>query len=152
MDTFRLLVPSHCGEGLVLLSSLCCSGSRLFYMESALRCTQFQPLGVPEKRGTKSCTCFLCLARQSGSGNQELEGRALPGCGALSPLRGPSLSFCPCQSGACAFCPPHPQPLSLPTPVRSLRPVFRRDPPGGCRPSRISGSLWLETGGLFAIR
>ena len=24
------------------------------------------------------------------------------------------------------------------------------DPPGGCRPSRISGSLWLETGGLFA--
>ena len=26
-----------------------------------------------------------------------------------------------------------------------------RDPPGGCRPSRISGSLWLETGGLFAV-
>ena len=25
------------------------------------------------------------------------------------------------------------------------------DPPGGCRPSRISGSLWLETGGLFAV-
>ena len=24
-----------------------------------------------------------------------------------------------------------------------------RDPPGGCRPSRISGSLWLETGGLL---
>ena len=27
-----------------------------------------------------------------------------------------------------------------------------RDPPGsGCRPSRISGSLWIETGGLFAV-
>ena len=24
-----------------------------------------------------------------------------------------------------------------------------QDPPGGCRPSRISGSLWLETGGLL---
>ena len=26
-----------------------------------------------------------------------------------------------------------------------------RDPPGGCQPSRISGSLWLETGRLFAV-
>ena len=26
-----------------------------------------------------------------------------------------------------------------------------RDPPSGCRPSRISGSLWLETGALFAV-
>ena len=25
------------------------------------------------------------------------------------------------------------------------------DPPGGCQPSRISGSLWLQTGGLFAV-
>ena len=25
------------------------------------------------------------------------------------------------------------------------------DPPGGCPPSRISGSLWLEPGGLFAV-
>ena len=29
--------------------------------------------------------------------------------------------------------------------------VFSCDPPGGCRPSRISGSLWLETGRLFAV-
>ena len=35
--------------------------------------------------------------------------------------------------------------------IRVLAPVFSRDPPGGCRPSRISGSLWLETGGLFAV-
>ena len=26
-----------------------------------------------------------------------------------------------------------------------------RHPPGRCRPSRISGSLWLETGGMFAV-
>ena len=29
--------------------------------------------------------------------------------------------------------------------------VSSRDPPEGCRPSRISGSLWLETGGLSAV-
>ena len=36
-------------------------------------------------------------------------------------------------------------------PVGCLHPVFSRDPPGRCRPSRISGSLWLETGGLLAV-
>ena len=29
--------------------------------------------------------------------------------------------------------------------------VSSRDPPSGCQPSRISGSLWLETGRLFAV-
>ena len=93
---FRLLVPSRCGEGLVLLSPLRCSGSRLLYMARALRCTWFQPSGVPQKRGTKSCACSLCLPRLSGgrgSSSQGLDGRTLPGCGAPSPLRGPSLSF-----------------------------------------------------------
>ena len=47
---------------------------------------------------------------------------------------------------------PHPQPQSPPVPVGCLCPVSRRDPPGGCRPCRISGGLWLETGGLFAVR
>ena len=56
---FGLLVPLRCGEGLVLLSSLRCSGSRLFYMERALRCAWFQPLGVPQRPGTKSCACVL---------------------------------------------------------------------------------------------
>ena len=35
--------------------------------------------------------------------------------------------------------------------VGCVRLVFRRDPPGGCRPSRISGSLWLEIGGLCSV-
>ena len=29
--------------------------------------------------------------------------------------------------------------------------VSSHDPPGGCQPSRISGSLWLETGRMFAV-
>ena len=87
-----LLVPFRCGEGLVLLSPLGYSGSRLFYMERALRCARFQPSGVPQKPGTKSCACFLCLPHQSGSGSQELDGRTLPGCGAPSALCVPSPS------------------------------------------------------------
>ena len=62
-------------------------------MERALRCAWFQPPGVPQKRGTRSRACFLCLPRQSGSGSQELDGRTLPGCGAPSALRVPSPSL-----------------------------------------------------------
>ena len=81
---------------------------------------------------------FCAFPGPSSSGSQELAGHTLPGCGAPSPLRGPSLSFR--------------------TPVRCVWLVSfsrelgsSRDPPGGCGPSRISGSLWLETGGLFAV-
>ena len=65
------------------------------------------------------------------------------------------------QPGACrAHSPRVPRAFSLPgpslsfplAPVGRVRPVFSRDPPGGCRPSGISGGLWLETGGLFAVR
>ena len=118
MDLFRLLVPSRCCVGLALLSSPRCSGSWLFYMERALRCTRFKPSGFPQKRGTKNSAYFLCLPRPSVSGSQGLDGRTLPGCGAPSALRGPSLSFRPCQSGACTFSPPRPQPQALPAPVR----------------------------------
>nr|XP_020756587.1 protein eva-1 homolog A-like [Odocoileus virginianus texanus] len=47
-------------------------------MERALHCTQFQPSGVPQKRGTKSCACVLRLPHPTGSGSQELDGRTLP--------------------------------------------------------------------------
>ena len=53
------------------------------------------------------------------------------------PLRSPSLSFCPSRLGAPCVC------------FGEL--VSSCDPPGGCRPSRISGSLWLETWSLFAV-
>ena len=48
----------------------------------------------------------------------------------------------------CAFSPLRAQPQFPTAPVRCVHLVFSRYPPGGCRPSRISGSLWLETGGL----
>ena len=47
---------------------------------------------------------------------------------------------------------PSGSPAPVPSaPVGCLCPVSHRDLPGGCRPSRISGSLWLETGCLFAV-
>ena len=140
---FRLLVPWRCGEGPALSSPLRCSGSRLLYRERALRRARFQPSGAPQKPGTKSCACVLCLPRPSGSVSLELDRRTLPGCGAPSPLRGPSLSFRLRQLGVCAFCPPRCQPQSPPAPVGCLRPVSRRDPPGGRRPSRISEGLLI---------
>ena len=85
-------------------------------MERALRCPWFQPSGVPQNRGL-SCAFILCLPLPSGSGIQELDRCTLPGCGAPSPLLGPSLSFHPCQLGACAFSPPHPQPQTPPAPL-----------------------------------
>ena len=81
-----------------------CSGSRLLYMERVLRCTRFQPSGVPQKPGTKSCACFLRLPHQSCSGCQELDGRTLPGCSAPSARCIPSPSPRPRRSGACALC------------------------------------------------
>ena len=137
---FQLLVLSPCGEGLALLSRLRRSGSWLLYRERALRCARFQPSGVPQKRGLH-CACVLCLPRPSGSGSQELDGRTLPGCGAPSPLRGPSLSFRRRQSGVCTFSPPHPQPQFPPALVGCVHPVSRHDLPGKCRLSRISGGF-----------
>ena len=119
-------VPGLCGEhaqcsghagfapahGCVSCPCLHCSGSWLLCMERALRCVRFQFSGVPQKLGL-GCACVLCLPRPSSSGRQELDRRTLPGCGALSPLGGPSLSFCPCQSGACALCLATPLPADV---------------------------------------
>ena len=153
-----LLVQSCCGEGGALRTDICvwgaltafrphwvcpvqgclcfprlhCSGSRLLYMERALRCLQFQFSGTPQKRRF-GCACVLCLPRP--------ERLWQPGAWAPSPLRGPSLNFLAFGSSLVpAAC------------VCSQELDSSRDPPGGgCRPSRISGSLWLETGGLFAV-
>ena len=81
--------------GLPLLTGVCfpqlhCSGSQLLCMERALRCVLFQFSGSPRKRRL-GCACVLGIPRRSSSGSQRLEGRTLPGCGAPSPLRGPSL-------------------------------------------------------------
>ena len=88
----------------------------------------------PPQRGSLG-PAFCAFPGASSSGSQELEERTLPGCGAPSPLRGPSFSFR--LSGAPC--------------VTSGELVSSRNPPGRCQPSRISGSLWLETGYLFAV-
>ena len=129
---------SHCVPatlGLPLLTGVCsprlyCSGSRLLYMEQALSCVSFRVLHKSVDSVAPGFCAFPCW---SSSGSQELDGRTVPGDGEPYPLRGPSLSFRVGQSGACALC------------------LVSSNPPGRCQPSRISGSLWLETGSLFAV-
>ena len=128
--------------GLPLLMDVCsprlhCSGSRLLYMEQALRCMRFQFSGIPQKREL-SWAYVLCLPRPSSSGSQELDERPLPGAVRLLP------------SAAPASVSAHTSRVRVPC-VYSWELASSRNPPGRCQPSRISGSLWLETGGLFAV-
>ena len=96
----------------------------------------FRFSGTPQRRRL-SWACILCLPRSSSSGNQELDERTLFRCSATSPLPSHSLSFQARQSG-------------MPC-VSSVELISGCDPPGGCQPSSLSGSLWLETGSLFAV-
>ena len=80
---------------------------------------------------------FFAFPDLSSSGSQELDGRTLSWWGVPYPLCSPSLSFHAHQLGALCVC------------SREL--ASSCDPPGGCQLSRISGSLWLETGSLFAV-
>ena len=149
-----LLVQSCCGEGGVLQADiaglcgehlqssghtgfapltgvcspcLCCSGSRLHYIERALRCVRVVPVfQYSTKVRTRLPLCFV-----SSLAARSLMGTLSPGAVHLLP------SVAPASVSVCT--------------VGCMRLVFSRDPPGGCRPSRISGSLWLETGGLFAV-
>ena len=120
----------------VCFPRLHCSGSSLFNREWALSGMRFQFSGTPQKHRL-GWAFVLCLPRPSSSGSQELDGRTLPGCGALHPLHGPSLSV-------------HAHRSSVPC-VCSGELVSSRDPPSRCQTSGISGSLWLETGSLFAV-
>ena len=155
------LVQSCCGEGGALqtnVTGVCgeqlqCSGhsgfapahsacafpSTLLRLQAALRalpCVRFQFSGSPQKRRL-SWACVLCLPHPSSSGSQEPDELTLPGYREPYPLRGPSLSFRTRRLGTPCVC--------------SQELASSRDPPGGCQPSRISGSLWLETGSLFAV-
>ena len=106
---------------------------------------------------------FCAFPGLSGSGSQELDGRPLPRCGAPSPLRGERPrqpeAWVPSPWVRRTLSPPQPQPQFLRVWVRCQRLVFvlrswplaATLPAGGCQPSRISESLWIETGGLFAV-
>ena len=113
-----------------------CSVSQLLYMEWALHGMWFL-FSCPPQKCRLSWACVLCLLHPSSSGSQELEERILPRCGAPYPFRGPCLSFHACWLGAPCVC--------------SEEKASSRDPPDGCQPSRISGSLCLEPGNLFAV-
>ena len=101
--------------------------------ERALRCVRFQFLDIPQKRRL-SWACILCLPCRRSSGSQELHGREAPTPGAARLL--------PSTVPACR--------VHVPC-ICSWELASSHDPPGRCRPSRISGSLWLETGDLFAV-
>ena len=120
------------------------SGSRLLYRERALSCMHFPGLShsgsgfwVLHKGADSVGPVFCAFACRRSSGNQEFDERTLPGCSAPYPLRGPSLSFRARWSSAPC--------------IPSGKLISGCNPPGGCQPSRISGSLWLEAASLFAI-
>ena len=121
-----------------------CSGSRLLYRERALSCVHFSGLShsgsgfwVLHKGADSVGPAFCAFPGPSSSGLQELDERILPGCRVPYPLQGPSLSFQARQSGVPC--------------VSSGELISGCDPLSRCQPSRISGSLWLETGSLFAV-
>ena len=93
----QAIITGVCGEdspcsghtGFAPLTGVCsprlrCSGSRLLYMERALRCSRFQFSGTTQKRGL-GCSCVLCLTHPSSLGSQELDGRTLPSVVRLIP-------------------------------------------------------------------
>ena len=121
-----------------------CSGSRLLYRERALSYVHFPGLShsssgfqVLHKDADSVGPAFCAFPGWSSSGSQELDEHTLPRCSAPYPLRSVSLSFRTFWSGASC--------------VSSGKLISGCNPPGGCQPSRISGSLWLEAASLFAI-
>ena len=93
-------------------------------------------LGPPQK-GRLIWACVLCLPWPSSSGTQKLEERTLPGCDVPYPFRGHSFRFHAHWSAVPCVC--------------SGELVSSRNTPSRCQPSINSGSLWLETGSLFAV-
>ena len=139
-------VPATLGFPLlvcVCFPHLHCSGSSLLYREQTLSCVHFPSLSRSDScswvlhKGRLSGACVFCLPCRSSSDNQELDERTLPRCSPRYSLHGPSLTFRVHWSGVPC--------------VSSGELISGCDPPSRCQPSRISGSLWLETGSLFAV-
>ena len=126
------LVPSRCGEGGALLSP-----STLLRLPAALY-------------GVFPALRTVPVLKYSTKARTRLRLRFVPSPPEQLRLPGAPRAHFPRVRRS--FSPPRPQPQFPPVLVGRVRLEFSRDPPGGCRPSRISGSLWLETGGLFAVR
>ena len=93
---------------------------------------------VLHKSADSAGPVFCAFPSLSSSGSQELDGSILPVCRAPYPPVVPA-SVCL-----------HVRWLGAPC-VCSGELVSSCNPPSRCQPSRISGSLWLETGSLFAV-
>ena len=91
---------------------------------------------VPHNSADSVAPAFCAFPCLSGSGRQELAGRTLPGAAHLLPSAAPA-SVSARAGGVRVPC------------VCSPELASSRDPPCRCGPPRISGSLWLETGGLL---
>ena len=95
--------------------------------------------GYSTKARTRLGQRFVPSPAQAAQAARSLTGALSPDAVRLLPSAAPA-SVSACAGGVCAPC------------VYSWELAFSRDPPGGCQPSRISGSIWLESGGLFAVR
>ena len=91
---------------------------------------------VLHKRADSVGPAFCAFPGLSSSGSQEPDKCTLPGAVHLLPSAAPA-SVSTHRLGPPCVC--------------SGELVCSRDPPGGCQPSRISESLWLEAGSLFAV-
>ena len=158
------LVQSRCGEGGALqtnVTGLCgehlqcsrstrsshswrvcsprlhCSGSRLLYRERALRGLRFH-FRVLHKSADSAGPAFCAFPGGAAQAARSLTGALSPGAARLL-LSAVPASVSERTSWVRAPC------------VCSGELASSHDPPGGCRPSRVSGGLWLETGSLFAV-
>ena len=122
MFRFANSVALRGGRGVVSPSTLLRLPAALYGACPA--CVRFQFSGIPQKHGL-GCACILCLP--------------LP-----EQLRQPGACWVHSPWVWCAFSPLRPQPHFPPMLVGCMCPVFSCDPPGGCRPSRVSGSLWKK--------
>ena len=94
---------------------------------------RFRFSGTPP-RGRLGWACVLCLPGRAAQAAGSLPSALSSGAARLLPSPPASVSARP--GAPC---------------VSSGELISGCDPPGGCQPSRISGSLWLETGSLFAV-
>ena len=92
--------------------------------------------GYSTKAQTRLGPCFVPSPAQAAQAARSLTGALSPGAVALSPPRSQSQVSSHRSGAPCVY---------------SGELVSSRHPLGRCQPSRISGSLWLETGNLFAI-
>ena len=97
---------------------------------------RFRFLGIPQRRRL-SWARVLCLPRSKQLRRPGVCRRTVFRCSVTSPL--------PVPDSVSAHAP-----SDVPC-VSSGELISGCGHPGGCQPSRISGSLWLETGSLFAV-